>query len=315
MARENRILALGLVLLASPVVTAQTVTVMHVAPRGVISHIVVSPGSSTKSLPANSNLMPALSFGHRYAGCASSLSTSVTSSSGRVRARILLGARKAQPQSNPLVMNAVGSVLTLASSTPLLALATVTLDVKQSGATAAIGNAQVAVPGYGTLSAKTGTRVTKSFRVGIHPLGFAFTTDTKWSLSGRNASAAASIDIDVRVLSVRAAPYGRSCGPVLYGRPQLGGALDLLLKGYVPNASAIRQVGTRRLSLKIPGTGCFLNTDYLLVLPFSTDAKGEHSTRWQIPRNIQFNVQDIVVQQTPIGVRILTSNGVAISRR
>ena len=316
-----RSMSCGLVMLGvvstCAVGAAQKIGVTHITPTGWSSRISVWPSSNTQRVPPKTPLMPTFYGVHKYFGASGTLDTKTTSSAGRVQMQLKCLTAGSVSRGGSVSIGG-DSLLTLTSTTPLAAIVRVTLDVKQSGAITAIGSAGVTIPGHGTFSVNSGTRASKSFRVTIDSNGLGLTSTARWFSVGMFFSSSASIDIDVQALSVSAVSYGKTCapsGPSLSASPQLGGELDLHLTSKAPNTLAGRLVGTRRLSLKIPGTSCWLNTDYVLVLPFMTDAKGEHRVRWPIPANVQFNVQDILAQKTTSGARLLTTNGVAISRR
>ena len=297
--------------------SAQGITVKHITPNGFLSQISVWPSVSTRRVPPKLSLMPRFYGIHSYVGATSTLDTKTSSSPGHVQMQLKVLAGASTPRGGNVSIGG-DSLLTLTSKTPVSALLRVTLDVKQSGAINAIGSAGVTVPGHKKFSVNTGTRATQTYRVVIDSNGLGLTSTANLSVIGKFFSASASLDIDLQILSVQAVSYGKLCaptGPLLSATPQPGGKLDLLLKSKAPNTLAGRLVGTRRLAVKLPGTSCWLNTDFVLVLPFMTDAKGEHRSQWPIPLGVQFNIQDILVQKTTNGPRILTTNGIAITRR
>lgn len=125
------------------------------------------------------------------------------------------------------------------------------------------------------------------------------------------------VDVEIEPIT-KAEPYGKSCTsgtPSLHARPLLGGFLDLTLTSKTPRTLGGRLVGTRPLSVPIPGTGCWLNTDIALILPLMTDASGSHEARWPIPLNLQFHAQDMLAPVNTAGPTITTTNGLRITRR
>ncbi len=297
--------------------TAQLIGVKHITPSGFNSQISVWPSMSTQRVPPKLSLMPRFFGIHSYVGATSTLDTKTSSSPGHVQMQLKILAGASTPRGANVSISG-DSLLTLTSKTPIQAILRVTLKVKDSGAIISIGSTSVTIPGQGKFQVGTGASATRTFRVLIDSKGFALTSTASLSVIGKFFSASASIDIDVQALSVNAIPYGKLCsakGPTLSATPQPGGKLDLLLRSIAPNTLAGRLVGTRRLSVKLPGTSCWLNTDFVFILPFMTDAQGEHRTQWPIPSGVKLNVQDLLVQKTPKGPVILTTNGVEISRR
>lgn len=113
------------------------------------------------------------------------------------------------------------------------------------------------------------------------------------------------------------ASYGTSCGPRLAGFEEHAAGmreLRLQLNDAAANALGLLIVGTQRLNLQIPGTRCFLNTEPLLSLPFSTDDYGTASRKLAAPLSLTFaiNFQDAVITAGPT---LQTSNGVGFACR
>lgn len=111
--------------------------------------------------------------------------------------------------------------------------------------------------------------------------------------------------------------YGSSCGPRLTGQERIVGArreVTLAVTHAAALAPGVLAVGTQRLSLRIPGTSCFVLTNPLLVLPFGTDAHGNGAVTAGIPASFHFaaNLQAFVLATSQGVIRITSSQGLEV---
>ena len=168
------------------------------------------------------------------------------------------------------------------------------------------------------LSVGLGVKLTKEFTVTIDANGLAVRTQTfSTATAAGGQSASASGILTIRLLPVvdcTASPYGKSCAPVLDGAPTFKNKLELKLTKAAPSTFGILIIGVKPLSIPIPGTTCYLNTDILILLPFTTNNLGEATHTLPIPSGLKltFNLQDILFQKQGNRFVITSTNGLKV---
>ena len=115
-------------------------------------------------------------------------------------------------------------------------------------------------------------------------------------------------------LDCKANAYGKGCGPLLAGAPTFKHEFELRLTKAAANTFGGLIIGLKPLSIRIPGTACYLNSDILILLPFTTNNSGEATHTLPIPPGLKltFNVQDILFQKQANSFVITSTNGLKV---
>ncbi|MCB9892180.1 MAG: hypothetical protein H6832_07675 [Planctomycetes bacterium] len=108
--------------------------------------------------------------------------------------------------------------------------------------------------------------------------------------------------------------YGQSCGPRLGGMSTTTGtqrSLTLALASSNPTTPTVLIIGNQRLALQLPGTNCYLHSNYIASLGFVTDASGNAVQKFDFPANAMFSLtlQDAMF---PGLTSIETTNGLSV---
>ncbi|MFQ5504736.1 MAG: hypothetical protein ACE5F1_08080 [Planctomycetota bacterium] len=183
-------------------------------------------------------------------------------------------------------------------------------------------SSSVAINGRTGFVGQKGTRATKEFPVTIDSKGLKLRTSTSGSAGDfdttRNAYFSGTLRIELRPgFACSLIPYGRTCspaGPVLLGAPTLSNELELGLTMAPPNAFGKLIVGLKPLDIRIPGTTCYLSTDIRLLLPFTTNGRGEATHTLPVPPGLKltFNLQDVLFQKHANSFVITSTNGLRV---
>ena len=105
-------------------------------------------------------------------------------------------------------------------------------------------------------------------------------------------------------------PYGQGCRPFLVGE-NVDGGVALHLSGAPPGALAYLILGTRRLSIQLSGTQCFLLTDVVVAPTVFANSQGAAKIVLELPfRPLKFNAQFAAVDLPTQG--LTTTNGLAV---
>ena len=124
--------------------------------------------------------------------------------------------------------------------------------------------------------------------------------------------ATAEVRLSIRfVADTSLEEYGTSCGPRLSGAVGVNRALMIHAEGLVPrNGVAGLLLGLQPAAVRIPGTACFLNTQFLLAVPITADTRGRATLTVPRPAASDVRVQAITVDTTT--GRMQLSNGLWI---
>lgn len=284
-------------------------------------------GQQTQSVPSNYDLSNGLSLVATPPFFRETATLDVRHSSAATGLKIQIQeAMIGTPATAILRVGRHATLWTVMSVLPIDAICRVRMA--SSGSTPTLLNsvswsASVRVGSTAAITAVYKQSVSREFRVRLDPRGLAIRVDSGgWANTGgfKGSAAKALGSVVVEVLPIgRAITFGKLCNaqaPLLSGEATFAGpgksGLRLSLIAATPHTTGGRLVGSRALSVMIPGTGCWLNTDYVIVLPFTTDARGRHETTWPIPIGAKFNLQDALLRASGTGVSIKTSNGLRV---
>lgn len=296
---------------------AQSVQVTHKSSGYISCHAAILRNQRNVTTPPDTNLVPGhtVEARHVFGWPVGAYYTDTSVSPGRIVVRSALVAYC--PGSAYSAGGSAPTLLTFKSTQPVSALLRVTIssfasDARQSwGAKVDIGRTNVT-----KLTARLGQRVVHEALVRIDSTGLPIAMRTSVSAIAVASAASAQGNVEVELVPVAtAAAYGNRCAsgtPTLEGVPRFDGQVDFALKSRSPSSIGNYWIGSRVLSLRIPGTACWLNTDILLAIPFVTDANGEHRARWPVPAKVQLNVQGVLATRANSAV---TTNGVRVVGR
>jgi len=297
---------------------AQNLQVTHTNPLSIQANATIFRTSKGASTPANTNLVPSHTLWLTYFGVSAGFYTGTTVTTAKALVRTASVANAFGPATSAGV--SADSVVTFKAAQPFDAVLRVTVESFASSSRQ-LWFATIDIGGSAPkkLTATLGQAIVHEMRVRIDSRGLPVRLHTGASAIAfpDRDSCLGRVDVELEPIT-RAESYGKTCTtgtPKLEARPLLGGFLDLTLTSKSPHTLGARLIGTRPLSVAIPGTGCWLNTDIAVTLPLMTDASGTHTTRWPIPLNLQFQAQDVLATASTSGPTITTTNGLRITRR
>jgi len=297
---------------------SQNLQVTHTTPLGIYAGASVFRSQKNASTPANTNLVPSHSLWLTYFTASAGFYTDTTVTPEKALIRTASVANAFGSATGAGV--SADSVVTFKAAQPFDAVLRVRVESFASSSRQ-LWSARIDIGGPvgKRLTATLGQVLVHETRVRIDSSGLPvhlYTSASAIAFPNRD-SCLGRVDVELEPIT-KAEPYGKSCTngtASLRGQPLLGGFLDLTLTSKTPNTLGGRLIGARPLSVPIPGTGCWLNTEIGIILPLMTDASGTHNARWQIPLNLQFYAQDVLAPVSTTGPTITTTNGLRITRR
>jgi hypothetical protein len=296
----------------SPILTTQS------AASDLLAEVAVWPTTARKTFPWGGNLNQGVWLHASVIGADAIVTTTLAKTPQRVVMQHRISGQTYVPRGG-IVSSTGATLVRYWAQSPTRAVLRVTISGTATRQLSWTGLVDVGNDGKVDLTGIIGQKRSRDFPVLIDNNSLLVkTTNTVYHFIGKVDSYACAIELELLpVLTVET--YGKQCAqnpPRLTAAARLGGTLDLLLDSSMPSAHGGRILGTRKLSVPIPGTGCWLNSDIVLVLPFLTDARGRHTTRWPIPWNVDFTLQDAVARRATGGKTVLrTTNGLRLRRR
>ena len=275
----------------------------------------------TKTVPANTDLTKGLDL--RTTKCIATASTTVTFDQSQTNILATIK-EKGWTYSHPSAVSTGPheTLLTFKTTTPVKAILVLTAFSSGSGSSGYSASVDIGNNAKTDFVGQFGKRVTKEFAVTITSKGLVVKTRTGGSgiyILGP-ATFSGTLTIQLIPAFCTLSYYGKTCvpallGPALLGMPTFKHELELGLVNAAANTFGYLIIGLKQLSIRIPGTFCFLNTDIVIQLPFTTNIFGKAVHRLAVPPGLQltFNLQDVLFQRQGNRFIITSTNGLRVN--